>query len=244
MIYVDAREGLSGDMLLAAMIGLLKGDIRNRIVKDISRAARAVEVDLHVIDVDEERETGLGISYTGKGSESIRRSYNESSGLLDSMRAHGDSEEDGSYDKRILDALFQAEANAHHMPVSEVHIHEVGRASALANMYGIGKAYAALKRAGAGEFVCSTIVTGKGIVVIAHGAVRVPAPACRYLLEGLRHETGAEPGERATPTGIAAVKVLASSQSDDAPQKYRARSIGFGTRRFGGRLGRTILIWP
>jgi len=111
------------------------------------------------------------------------------------------------------------------------------------NMYGISKAHSMLREAGAGDFICSTITTGKGIVVIAHGAVRVPAPACKHLLKGLKHETGNEPGERATPTGLAAVRVLARSQSDDTPIECRKRSVGFGTRRFGGRLGRTILIW-
>jgi uncharacterized protein (DUF111 family) len=242
MIYIDAREGLSGDMLLAAMIGLLDEDDRISVLSDMSRAAKVADVDFHLTHVEELGETGLGISYSGKGTEEVRRSYDEALSLLSRMHAAPEAKDAPAYDKEILDALFQAEAAAHGQQMSEVHLHEVGRASAIMNMFGIGQACLRLKKAGAGDFVCSTVVTGKGIVVIAHGAVRVPAPACKHLLKGLKHETGSEPGERATPTGLAAVSVLASSQSDEFPSKFRKRSVGFGTRRFGGRLGRTVLM--
>ena len=245
MIFIDAREGLSGDMLLAAMIGLLDDDERADALARMSRAAGIADVDFHLTQVEDRGETGLGISYSGKGTEEeARRSYEEAMGLIARMNSSYQPRDDSNCGAQILDALFRAEAAAHALPVGEVHLHEVGRASAILNMFGIGLVHSELGKAGAGEFVCSTIVTGKGIVVIAHGAVRVPAPACKHLLEGLKHETGPDPGERATPTGLAAVRVLARSQSDDIPTKYRKRSVGFGTRRFGGRLGRTILIWP
>ena len=164
-------------------------------------------------------------------------------GLMRRMGSSSEPADDSAIGARILDELFRAESAVHGRPINEVHLHEVGRASAILNMFGTGLVHSILTKAGAGEFVCSTIVTGKGIVVIAHGAVRVPAPACKKLLEGLMHETGPDPGERATPTGLAAVRALAHSQSDEIPTEYRRRSIGFGTRRFGGRLGRTVLIW-
>ena len=243
MIYIDAREGLSGDMLLAAMIGLLEEDARAEVLTSMSRAAKVADVDFHLVRTEDQGETGLGVSYTGKGNEEVRRSYEEALDLLDRMHVHQKPGAEPECDREILDTLVRAEAAAHDIPMKEVHLHEVGRASALLNMFGIGQAHSRLKKAGAGDFVCSTITTGKGIIVIAHGAVRVPAPACKYLLKDLMHKTGLEPGERATPTGLAAAKVLARSQSDDIPARYRRRSIGFGTRRFGGRLGRTILIW-
>ena len=229
---------------MAAMIGLLHGETRRDVVDDISRAARAVGATFHVNDAVEEGEVGLRVSFTGNHGDNAGRSYEEAMDLLNIMHSANDAPSVESIDRQILDSLFQAESKAHDKPVSVIHLHEVGRTGSLLNMYGIGKACAALQDSGAGEFVSSTIVTGRGIVVIAHGAVRVPAPACKHLLEGLKHEAGHEQGERATPTGIAAVKVLTSSQTDEIPTRFKARSIGFGTRRFAGRLGRTVLIWP
>ena len=243
MIYINAREGLSGDMLLAAMIGLLEEDARAEVLASMSRAAKVADVDFHLARTEDQGEAGLGVTYTGKGNEEVRRTYEEALDLLHRMHVPPRPGAEPACDREILDTLVRAEAAAHDIPMNEVHLHEVGRASALLNMFGIGQAHSRLKKAGAGDFVCSTITTGKGIIVIAHGAVRVPAPACKYLLKDLKHKTGLEPGERATPTGLAAAKVLARSQSDEIPARYRRRSIGFGTRRFGGRLGRTILIW-
>lgn len=243
MIYIDAREGLSGDMLLAAEIGLFDADARAGLVEDLSMAARTVGMGFHLMELEDRNEIGLGISYTGEDVRQETRPYERAVELLRRMHPRDETSGEPSCDLAILDALFRAEAEAHGVPVSEVHLHEIGRASALLNMYGIGRACSMLTEAGAGEFVSSTITTGKGVVVIAHGAVRVPAPACQSLLKGLNHVPGSEPGERATPTGIAAVKVLARTQSDEIPEKYRKRSVGYGTRRFGGRLGRTVLFW-
>ena len=242
MIYIDAREGLSGDMLLAAMLGLLEDDRRADAIEKISDAARAARVDFHFTEVDEAGEGGWSVSCSGTETTGERRSYEEAASMMELMGRSSRSS-DTAVGMKILDELFSAEAAVHGKPVSEVHLHEVGRASAILNMFGTGLVHSMLTKAGSGEFVCSTIVTGKGIVVIAHGAVRVPAPACKKLLEGLKHETGPDQGERATPTGLAAARVLMSSQSDEIPARYQKRSIGFGTRRFGGRLGRTTLFW-
>ncbi len=244
MIYIDAREGLSGDMLQAAMIGLLEEDDKAILIEQMKKASRIAQVDFQISQVNDLDETGLAILHSGKGTESARVSYHEAHDLLNRIRDSAGAKNEADCDREILDTIFEAEAAAHALRKEDVHLHEVGRASSILNMFGTGQAHSMLKKAGAGDFVCSTITTGKGIIVIAHGAVRVPAPASKHLLEGLQHMTGTDPGERATPTGIAAVKVIARSQSDDVPKKYRKRSVGFGTRRFGGRLGRTVLIWP
>lgn len=244
MIYIDAREGLSGDMVLAAMIGLLEEDDKIVFIERMQKAARVAQVDHQISQVNDLDETGLAISYSGKGTESAGVSYDEAHDLLNRIRDSAGAKSEADCDTEILDTIFEAEAAAHDLRKEEVHLHEVGRASSILNMFGTGQAHSLLKKVGAGDFVCSTITTGKGIIVIAHGAVRLPAPASKHLLEGLDHVTGTDPGERATPTGIAAVKVIARSQSDDIPKEFNKRSVGFGTRRFGGRLGRTVLIWP
>ncbi len=244
MIYIDAREGLSGDMLQAAMIGLLEEDDKTILIERMKKASRIAQVDFQISQVNDLDETGLAISYSGKGTELVGVSYDEAHGLLNRIRDSAGVKNEADCDREILDTIFEAEAAAHDLRKEDVHLHEVGRASSILNMFGTGQAHSMLMKAGAGDFVSSTITTGKGIIVIAHGAVRVPAPASKHLLEGLQHMTGTDPGERATPTGIAAVKVIARTQSNDVPRKYNKRSVGFGTRRFGGRLGRTVLIWP
>ena len=241
MILIDAREGVSGDMLLAAMVGLLDQPGRKDATARLMRAAERQGLTLGLLSIEEAGDQGLAISYTQP--EVLRHgvSHDESFALLGRIEA--DLGSAGDVGRRILEAVFDAEGEAHGLPPEEVHLHEIGRPQAMVNIAGIGMLSHELLSRGAEGFTCSTITTGKGIVVVSHGAVRVPAPATNILLRGLKHETGADPGERATPTGIAALKVLAGSQTESTLDTFRKKSIGFGTRRFGGRLGRTTLVW-
>lgn len=239
MIFIDSREGLSGDMILAAMIGLLDDPVRRRTIDLLDLVSRKRDVIFQIMEVEEDQEKGLGISYTQHEALRLEVSYDDCFGRLREIEKELGSE--SAVGEDILANIFEAEAQAHRLPAREVHLHEIGRTQSMINIAGIGFVSSLLSTEGDEGFVSSTITTGRGIVVVSHGAIRIPAPASAFLLKGLKNEQGASPGERATPTGIAAVKTLIRAQSDDLPDRFSRRSIGFGTKRFGGRLGRTTL---
>ena len=239
MIFIDSRDGLSGDMLLAAMIGLLDDSARRRTTDLLGLASQRRGIVFRIMEIEEDREKGFGISYTQSEARQRDASYDECFDRLGEIEKELGS--DSAIGKKILANIFEAEAEAHRLPVRDVHLHEIGRIQAMMNIAGISLVSALLSKEGDEEFVCSTITIGRGVVVVSHGAIRIPAPASAFLLRGLKNEQGSSPGERATPTGIAAVKTLVSTQSDDVPDRFSRRSIGFGTKRFGGRLGRTTL---
>ncbi|MBN1677353.1 MAG: DUF111 family protein [Candidatus Thermoplasmatota archaeon] len=241
MIFIDAREGLAGDMLLSAMAGLLEPEDRGEFLDLLAKAARLEGVSLTPLEVEDAGDKGILMAHSMAEMQLPETHYHECLARLKRVDAALGS--GGATSLEILEHIFQAESEAHALPKEEVHLHEIGRPQALLNICGIGKLAEILAEKGAGDFVCSTISTGGGVVVIDHGAVRVPPPATQILLRGLRHITGDSPGERATPTGIAAVKTLMSSQSDVSPGTFIRRSVGFGTKRFAGRLGRTVLTW-
>ncbi len=239
MIFIDSRDGLSGDMLLAAMIGLLDDSVRLRTTDLLELASQKRGIAFRIMEIEEDREKGLGISYTQREAQPHDASYDECFDRLGEIEKElGSSSAVG---KKILTNIFDAEAEAHRLPVRDVHLHEIGRTQAMMNIAGISFVSALLSEEGDEEFFCSTITTGRGLVVVSHGAVRIPAPASVFLLRGLKNEQGSSPGERATPTGIAAVKTLVTGQSDDVPERFSRKCIGFGTKRFGGRLGSTTL---
>lgn len=241
MIFIDAREGLSGDMLLSAMIGLLEEEDRIAFMDRFSTAADREGAKVFLIDVEDAGDRGLSLAYSRPGEEAPQTNYSECARrVTDISSALGVSAE---VSMSILGHLFGAESEAHGLPKEEVHLHEIGRPQAMLNIGGIGAAAQILRRHGAGEFICSTVSTGGGVTVISHGTFRIPPPASAILLRGLRHVRGDSPGERATPTGIAAVKALIVSQSENPPEDSKRRSVGFGTKRFAGRLGRTVLTW-
>ena len=240
MLFIDCREGLSGDMLLAALLGLLPKVRRDEIAGLMHVAAEKRGMVFRVLDLAEGDDSGLGVSYSANDQAMGETSFEEAFSAID--RLSEELASSSTLPRKIIGMIFDAEAEAHGLPAREVHLHEIGRPQALLNVAGIGLAHYELVAAGIGEVVASTVTTGKGIVVVSHGAVRVPAPAAKILLRGVRHISGEDPGERATPSGIAAVKAMISRQSDDQPGQFRAKSIGFGTKRFGGRLGRTTVF--
>jgi hypothetical protein len=242
MIYIDAREGLSGDMLLAALLGLLGEREREKIVARLQRASSEIGIEIGVVRLEDTGDTGLGIGYLEKEAGKTSVSYQEAHETLRTMETTLKSE--SSIGMQILEQIFSAEANAHGVAKELVHLHEIGRPEALVNMAGIGLVSSILQESDGEGFACTTITTGQGIVVVSHGAVSIPSPASEFLLKGMKHQPGDCPGERATPTGIAAIRVLAKLQSDQLPRMFSRRSVGFGTRRFGGRLGRVATLWP
>lgn len=237
MIFIDCREGVSSDMLLSAMLALADETGRRGLVERLITSARANGIGMSVIELEDAGEGGLGISYTA-GQTRHSTPYREAASTLSKISASLGS--GGDLAMRILEEIARAEAAVHGGGLDELHLHEVGRPEALMTLAGIGFVRSALAPPNE-KFICSTVTTGKGIVVVSHGPVRVPAPAARVLLEGLRHVEGADPGERATPSGIAALRTIISGQSDDVPKPARV-GVGFGTRRFGGRLGRVRLL--
>jgi uncharacterized protein (DUF111 family) len=241
MLFIDCREGLSGDMLLAALLGLVPKTRRDEIATLMGDAAEKRGMTFSVLDIVEAADSGLGVSCSARDQDVGETSYEEAFSRIDQLSKELASS--STLPRKIIGLIFDAEAEAHGLPARAVHLHEIGRPQALLNIAGIGLAHSELAVAGIGEVVASTVTTGKGIVVVSHGVVRVPAPAAKILLRGLKHVSGEDPGERATPSGIAAVKAMISGQSDDEPGQYQAKSIGFGTKRFGGRLGRTTVLW-
>jgi uncharacterized protein (DUF111 family) len=239
VIYIDAREGLSADMVLAASVGLLPLDDAKDVLSTIARIASMFDTVFRWTDIEEDGEKGLALSYITRGPPPDSTSHDEAYSTLSRMSSELGSR--GDIARRILDRIFEAESAAHELPPEQVHLHEIGRPQALLNIAGIG--FVAPMISAPGEvFKCSTITTGRGVTVTSHGTMRIPAPAAAFLLKGLVHVPGDHPGERATPTGVAAVSVLATEHSDTQPTGPAARSVGFGTKRFAGRLGRIVML--
>ncbi len=240
MIFIDAREGLSGDMLVAAMLALLDEKKGQAAAARIEKAAAAHAIAFTHSATEEDGDKGLSVNYSLAEPSVTGASYTGAFVELEDFENHLESH--GPTGRLILRTVFEAEAEAHELPVEEVHLHEIGRPQGILNMAAIGFLSHTLLEDGAEGFVASKVVTGKGITVVAHGAVRIPPPAARILLRGLWHEEGEAAGERATPTGIAALKVLIRSQTDMVPvNHFEKKGVGFGSKRFGGRLGRTTL---
>jgi pyridinium-3,5-bisthiocarboxylic acid mononucleotide nickel chelatase len=132
----------------------------------------------------------------------------------------------------ILRHLAEAEAAIHHVPVDDVHFHEIGDWDSLMDVTAAGSIVAALDGA---RWSVSALPRGDGLVRTRHGLLPVPAPATAWLLEGFAWRDDGIGGERVTPTGAAILRHLVQTPQSRVAGRLQATGTGAGTRELPGQ---------
>jgi len=128
---------------------------------------------------------------------------------------------------KAFQALGEAEAAIHNVPVEKVHFHEVGAVDTIVDIVGSAVGIEAL---GIEKWIVSPLNVGSGTVRCAHGLLPVPAPATLKLLANAPIYSAGEPMERVTPTG-AAILAMIDAHYEAMPVMHTS-AIGYGA---GGR---------
>jgi len=130
-----------------------------------------------------------------------------------------------AFARRAFGILAEAEAEAHGLPVEQVHFHEVGAVDSIAD---IVAAAVLVDLLGIERTIVPVLVEGRGTVRCQHGVMPVPVPAtvgvCRA--HGLPLAPCEVEGELVTPTGAALVAAL--SPEFVLPERYVVASVGLG----------------
>jgi uncharacterized protein (TIGR00299 family) protein len=127
----------------------------------------------------------------------------------------------------VFEALGEAEARAHGIPVEKVHFHEVGAVDAIVDIL---CACLGLHELGVERVYASTIEVGSGTVSCAHGLLPVPAPGALFNLFDVPVRRSGLPGERTTPTGAALLRVLCDGYEPCLRYVPTATGMGAGTK--------------
>ena len=227
--YLDCFSGVSGDMLLGALldVGLPEAHLRavvsalqlDGVTLEISRpvvqgfAATRVQVHVHHHEHDH-----------------VHRHLAEIADLLEradldpAVRARA---------LAVFTRLAEAEAAVHGTTPDRIHFHEVGADDALVDIVGT---VAGLAWLGVDRLVCSPLPLTGGWVACAHGEVPLPAPAVCRLLAGVPVFGEDLRQELVTPTGAALVRELAAGFGPLPPLRLESTGYGAGTReRSDGR---------
>jgi len=106
---------------------------------------------------------------------------------------------------RAFRLLGEAEAKIHNIPLEKIHFHEVGAVDAIVD---ITCAAAGCVSLGVDRWLCSPVNVGGGTVKCGHGVFPVPAPATAELLKGARVYNSGIDAELVTPTGAAILRAL------------------------------------
>jgi uncharacterized protein (TIGR00299 family) protein len=129
---------------------------------------------------------------------------------------------------RAFRLLGEAEGRVHGVPAEQVALHEVGAVDALIDIVG---AIEGFERLGITRVYNRPVGVGDGWVRAAHGVIPVPAPATAILLEGIEvGPNGPVTGEAITPTGAVLLRVLS-----EGPPPARWRPVVAGAWGAGGR---------
>lgn len=217
LAYFDCFAGISGDMILGALIHLgvpadfIEENIRSMPLDafqlEISAAARMEIYGRQVRVVVEEQQRKA-------------RDYEDIAALIRRSPLQ-DRIKDSSLE--IFDRLAEVEASIHNCPKEHVHFHEVGGVDAIVDVVGTALG---LEWLGIDKVFASELPAGRGFVQCQHGTLPVPAPATLALLEGVPVYGTAVPHEMVTPTGAAILTCLA--EGFGPMPKMLIRNVGYG----------------
>ena len=229
-LYLDCSMGAAGDMLTAALLELHPNPD--------AILARLGDLHLPGVTVAAEpaenggmRGTHMAVTVHGESEEDEHHHHHHAtpatiSHLLSHLNLPGAVR---TRVQRVYDRIAKAESEAHGVPVSEIHFHEVGALDAMADIAAVCLLMDALRP---DRVVVSPICVGAGSVRCAHGVLPVPAPATARLLTGAPIYGSDFPGELCTPTGAALLMEFATAFGAMPPMTLEKVGVGIGSKTF------------
>jgi hypothetical protein len=236
---IDPAAGISGDMLLGALLAL--GAPEAWLQGLPARLGYAgVSVDIARVDRSGLAATKVTVRLPDGSHEGPSQAHGHPHPHAHASRpAHHDHHHVPDLIERIERAplsplvrqravaafrlLAEAEGQVHGVPPERVALHEVGAIDAVVDIVG---AIEGFEQLGVTRIHSRPVALGTGWVHAAHGAMPVPAPATALLVEGLEIAAGGPvTGEATTPTGAVLLRVLSEGPP---PARWRATGTGWG----------------
>ncbi|MET0516503.1 MAG: nickel pincer cofactor biosynthesis protein LarC, partial [Nitrospiraceae bacterium] len=222
-LHCDCFSGISGDMMLGALIdaGLP--------FKDLVRAMHGLRLDgfrlvkksvmrgaLHATKVDVLIQKEVRVPLPSRQIARIIARSGLPAVVKDRSQA-------------VFEALARAEGSAHRVHPAHVHFHEVGLIDSVVDVVGSVWGMHALN---IGTVTSSPVNVGAGTVQSAHGLLPVPGPAVASLSQGIQVYSHGPAKELATPTGVALLRTISTGFGPMPLMRQHAVGYGAGTATF------------
>lgn len=226
ILYYDASSGISGDMNLAALVGL--GVDFGYLCSELEKLNLSGEFYLEQKNVVKNGIAATKIDVVLLKSQPHARSYADIKEILASSNL---SEICKKKATAIFHVIAQAEAKVHAVSIDEVHFHEVGALDSIVDVIGAAICFEYLsENFGISRVVSSKIELGGGVVKCDHGYLNVPAPAVCEILKGVPVSLGRANFEMTTPTGAAILKACVDEFVSDINFKIEKVAYGAGEK--------------
>ena len=235
-LYLDGACGISGDMIVAALLDL--GASREKMDKVIaslqlegfhyhierkhSYSIAGLDFDVHLHNHEHCHEEGYHHHHEHRHLADVYEII-ERAEMSDRAR---------SLAKKIFEIVAEAEAKAHGVNKQEVHFHEVGAIDSIVDIISAAVLFDDLQIK---NVIVNGLNEGQGTINCQHGMLPIPVPAVLNIAEryGIVLRQTDTQGEMVTPTGIAVAAALRTK--DKLPREYKVMKsgIGLGKRDFG-----------
>ena len=230
-LIIDPFAGISGDMLLGALVDLgLPVEAVSRLVDEMG-----VGVEIRAERVDR---AGIGCTRVTVRTpeEAVHRHLEDVLELVERSGAPAAvRERAGAVFRRIA----EVEGDVHGVAADEVHFHEVGGLDSIVDVLGV---LAGVHELGYEAVFARPVAVGTGTMHMAHGEYPLPAPATARLLDGMVVRETGYGEECTTPTGAALLAELTGGSEPPAEVVYGRTGFGAGSRNPPGRANCLRLI--
>jgi len=217
--YLDCFSGISGDMLLGALIdaGLPQAELE--------AALAGLDLKGYRLEITSTTQSSLQATRVNVQTEENQphRHLGDIADILTRSRLEPPVREKAM---AVFQCLAEAEASVHGCRPDEVHFHEVGAVDAIVDIVGTISGFHLL---GINRIACSPLPMPRGWTTCAHGELPIPAPAVCALLQGLPVCGDNAGHELVTPTGAALVRVLAEEFGSVPPMRLTRTGYGAGS---------------
>lgn len=198
LLYLDCFSGVSGDMLIAALIDL--GVNKEELSSYIDQLGLNAKLNFETVRISGLAAARFTVETT---SQQPLRHLPDIYQILDRLPEEAIKEQS----KRAFYLLASAEAHVHGVDMSTIHFHEIGAVDTIIDIVGT---LFALRKLEVQRVYASPLPWSRGLVNIAHGNMPLPAPAAAELLTDIPCY-GVEAGiELVTPTGAALLRTIVS----------------------------------
>jgi len=239
IFIIDAQiAGLSGDMLLSALIDL--GADKKKVIdsiytcENIIPGSRIKDVRFEKIDSNGFSATRFYFEYKDeirerKGIEMIKNTSQYLEMLDLKLRSK-------SFIMESIKTLVDAEAKIHGEPLDQVYLHEASSIDTFVDLIGCAIALEDLKIFDS-KILSTYISIGNGLTTFSHGTIPNPTNAILEIFRGKPFVlTGNDQGELTTPTGAAMLVNLSSECIRYYPPFIPERiGLGAGNRKLKDR---------
>ncbi len=230
LAYLDCFSGISGDMLLGALIA--SGAEKDAVISGLDLLdLPGFKVSFDPVKIHSLQAVRARVKTSGTQPH---RNIGEIRRILTGSRLPGPVRDRAL---AVFLRLAEAEARVHGCPVDEVHFHEVGAVDAIIDIVGALLGLHVLKIE---KIVCSPLPMPRGWTACEHGKLPIPAPAVCELLRGIPVFGENLDQELVTPTG-AALAVELADRFGPLPA-IRMKKTGYGAGSMQRNDGRPNLL--